>query len=37
MSRKFMRAEKTEKYNQGKHVFVRKSDNFALIFQFCAI
>ncbi len=32
-----MRAEKTEKYNQGEHDFVCKLDNFALIFQFCAI
>ncbi len=32
MSRKCMRAEKTEKYKQGHFNFVCKSDNFALIF-----
>lgn len=37
MSRKCLRAEKTEKYNKGKHDYVRKSDNFAWIFKFCAI
>ncbi len=34
---KCLRAEKKHKYKQGKLDFVRKSDNFALIFQFCAI
>ncbi len=34
MSRKCPSAQKTEKYNQGKHGFVWiKLDHFALIFQ----
>ncbi len=37
MSRKYLRAQKTEKYNQGKQGFVCKLDNFALLFQFRAM
>ncbi len=36
MSRKYQRAQKTEKYNQGKYDFLCKLENFAFIFHvFC--